>query len=552
MVAGKGAFADWHRALGVPVVPASSGAAAPTSRFDGWYSALTGLGMASKDKRQSTEFAPRVLTAIEARDLWRGSDIAARVVETIPREMFRQGFDVNVGEDKELSGAIGAAFEVLRAGDALRRAKEFERGYGGAAIWPVINDGSEDLSQPLNEDRIPEITRLKVLEARELTPSTYYDDPFHEKFGEPETYQLVPLSPHVGSPVITIHESRLIIFEGLRVSRDISVGTLTGWGDSVLSRMADILRDFETAWGSAGVLVADFSQAVWKLKNLAEILASDFDGRFMRRMQALELSRAVTGAVLIDGDETFERQTTNITGLPDLLDRFATRLAAACDMPLTLLMGQSPGGLNATGESDIRFFYDRVKSAQDACRPQIERLVYLLLRSKAGPTRGIEPEDWSIEFRPLWQPSDKERADARLTQATTDQIYINTMVLSPEEVARARFGGGDYSFETQVDLAARAKLEPEITAAQIEQVGQLIRAGFDPAAALAALQLPDIEHGGLEPVTVSQQVDESGNPVAAAGGGFGGGFPGGASDDGAEDDGKSTLDPDDDEPAEGE
>lgn len=543
MPAANDQFAAWSRGLSTPVVPAPSGERA--SRFDGWYSTLTGLGVVGKDKRQGTSFAPTLLSAIDARDMWRGSDIAARVIETVPREMFRQGFDVVVGDDKELSGAIGAAFEVMRALAALRRAKEFDRAYGGGAIWPVINDGSNDLAQPLNEDRISEIKHLKVLEARELTPHSYYTDPFHEKFGEPEVYQLVPLSGYVGSTVITIHESRLIIFDGLRVSRDQTIGTLTGWGDSILSRIFDVLRDYESTWSAAGALAVDFSQAIWKLKNLAEIFAADRDGQFVKRMQAMELGRSVTGAVLIDQEESFERQTTSLTGLPELLDRFNMRLAAACDMPLTLLMGQSPGGLSATGESDIRFFYDRVKAAQDAVRPQIERLVYLLLRSKAGPTRGIEPADWSIEFRPLWQPSEKERADARLVQAQTDQIYINTMVLSPEEVARARFAGGDYSFETQVDQTERAKLEPDITPAQIEQVGQLIRAGFNPAAALAALQLPEIEHDGLEPVTVSQQVDDAGNPVAVAGGGGfgGGGFPAG---------GGESADEPDDEPAEDE
>jgi len=40
---------------------------------------------------------------------------------------------------------------------------------------------------------------------------------------------------------------------------------------------------------------------------------------------------------------------------------------------------------------------------------------------------------------------------------------------------------------------------------QIEAVGQLIRAGFEPSAALAFLGLPDIAHTGLVPITVTQE-----------------------------------------------
>lgn len=45
--------------------------------------------------------------------------------------------------------------------------------------------------------------------------------------------------------------------------------------------------------------------------------------------------------------------------------------------------------------------------------------------------------------------------------------------------------------------------EPPDLAGQIEAVGQLIRAGFEPAAALALFGLPPIAHTGLVPVTVT-------------------------------------------------
>ncbi len=63
---------------------------------------------------------------------------------------------------------------------------------------------------------------------------------------------------------------------------------------------------------------------------------------------------------MLDKKDSFTRVQTPLTNLSDILDRFATRLAAAADMPVTLLMGMSPAGLNATGESDRAFFYDRV------------------------------------------------------------------------------------------------------------------------------------------------------------------------------------------------
>jgi hypothetical protein len=222
-----------------------------------------------------------------------------------------------------------------------------------------------------------------------------------------------------------------------------------GWGDAVLTRCRETLRDFQTAWASAGLLVADFSQAVWKIKGLAEILALDKNKEVENRISAMELARSIVRATVIDADgEEFSRQQTPVTGLPDLLSQFATRLAAAADMPVTLLMGMSPAGLNATGESDIRTFYDRIKSMQKRkLKPALEKLV----RVAFSALEIDEPEDWSIEFNPLWQPTEQEQAQARLTQMQVDQGYHDMQVLSSEEIREQRFAGRTYSFNTHVE-----------------------------------------------------------------------------------------------------
>ena len=60
---------------------------------------------------------------------------------------------------------------------------------------------------------------------------------------------------------------------------------------------------------------------------------------------------------------------------------------------------------------------------------------------------------------------DKEKAEVRNKQAQTDQIYSDLGVLSPEVIAKARFGGDRYSLETNIDedawkAVAAAKPDP--------------------------------------------------------------------------------------------
>jgi uncharacterized protein len=432
----------------------------PEQRSDGWQSALMGIGMPGRDKRGSLRYQAVVVTDHEARELWRGNDIAKKAIEVVPEEMFRQGFDIRLGDEgKKVVEEVMSVLEDLDVDVAMERAVQYERAYGGAAILPVVNDGARDMAEPLRPNSIMAIDSLKVYEPRELRPATYYTDPRSSKYGLPATYTLVPMNGLGYSGLQEIHESRLVIFPGIRVSNEDEHGTQLGWGDSVLTVMQEVMTDFGLSWSAAGVLVGDFAQAVYKFKNLAAIFAADKDGAFFKRMQALDASRSVLRGILLDSEEDYERKATPVTGLPELLDRFATRLAAAADMPVTRLFGMSPAGLNSTGEMDARFWYDRVAAQQRRRKKQLEQVLAFALRSRSGPLRGQEPQVWSVEFRPLWQPSEQERAQTRLTQAQIDEIYIRNGVVSPEEVALSRFGGDTYSLETTVDFRVRELLE---------------------------------------------------------------------------------------------
>lgn len=429
---------------------------------DGWHSAMTGIGDLMSDKRLWAEFNADITNVVENAELWRGDDLASRIVETVPNEMMRQGFELSIegeaGRAKDKIKDITSFWEDLGLNDFLWRALCYERAYGGAGILLGVNDLRE-MAEPLDIESVTRFDWMDVFEPLELHALTWQNDPSRRNFGYPETYMLHPITTG-GSTVtgVTIHASRLLIFPGIRVSRRLLTAQ-PGWGDAVLTRCRAVLRDFQTAWDATGILIHDFAQAVLKIKGLAEIISLGKDKELQNRIKAIQLSRSVARAVVIDADaEEFERKQTPLNGLAELLDKFGTRLAAAADMPQTLLMGTSPGGLNATGESDVRGFYDRVKSKQiQKVKPHIERVVKIIMR-----VMGIEePDSWSIKFHPLWQPTEKELAETRFIQAQTDEKNIVNSILAPEEVRESRFGGPEYSYETQIDPSLDLTPDPE-------------------------------------------------------------------------------------------
>lgn len=439
---------------------------------DGWFSLLTGLGTVAKDKRQSHDFCVDVIDYETSIALWRSDDIAAKAIDLPVDDMTRAGFDFQIQDDadntKEKQEDLEQLWEDLEVIPAFHEALGFERAYGGSAILIGAKDFATDLALPLDIDRVQSVDFLTVLERRELVPMFYYANPRAPKYGQVAIYQLAPIGPGqdvnndpAAHEIVLIHETRLIVFPGVRVTRQTLAGT-DGWGDSIFNRMWSVLRDFNIAWDGTGILVSDFSQAVFKMKELAALLGTTGgEEKLAIRLRALDLGRSTARAVVIDEEEEFERKATPVTGLAELLREYMSRMAAAVDMPVTLLFGTSPAGLNATGESDIRLWYDRVASKQD--RKVIPGLRYLTKILLAASENDFKR--WSVVARPLWQPTDQEVAETRKTVAESDKIMIEMDVLTADDVVESRYGGDVWTMETIVDFARRTKQIEEKAAA---------------------------------------------------------------------------------------
>ena len=441
---------------------------------DGWANLLSGLGTQARDKRRSTAFTrSSPLDQEEIDNIFHGDDTTATICELPAREMTREWFTlmVPIVDDVDLASEVMTKLADL---DLQRKTKEaitWSRAYGGSLIFIAVDDGEEDQSQPLNVDNLKSIKSLTVMDRHEVHVSEYYSVPGEEKFGQPKIYMITQAIADSGVVVSVnanqrgatgerIHETRVVRFDGVTTSRRRKRQN-NGWSESILDRVYDVIRDFNDAYGAAAHLMTDFAQAIFRIKGLADMLADDKQGMVLQRLRLMDLSRSVSRAIPLDTDEDFERKATPLSGMPQILDRLAMRLSAASRIPVTLLMGRSPAGMNATGESDIRLFYDTIKADQeDKLRGPLEYLVWLCFRSKDGPTSGKEPASWSIAFDALWQESSKEKAETRKTVAETDQIYVNMGAITEDEVRTSRWAGDEYSPDMQlVDTGGEREAE---------------------------------------------------------------------------------------------
>ena len=422
-------------------------------RGDGWQNVLTGLGICGRDKKQNASFViTNLFNRSELDMMYRSDGVVRLIIDLFAQEMVRQGWELEGDSD----GKIVNKMEELRVSQAMIELTKWARLFGGAVCIMGIADGLP-LDLPVDEEAIRDVQWLRVFDRYQAysRDGTFESDLNSPNYGFPNVYTI---NDNRTGAVFFVHYSRI-----LRMDWNILPPRWQnfnqGWGDPLIQTVYEELRNYSTAFSNTATIFEDFVNSVLYIPNLAEIIASQCgDQQVMRRLNILNLAKSNTNTAILDADERYEKLTTNVTGLSELLDRFMIALSAVTRIPVSLLFGRSAAGLNATGENDVRNFYDAVKQEQEGkLRSCLEKLIRYIMISKDGPFNGVEPEDWSLQFVPLWQNSEEQDALVRKMVAETDSMYIDRGVLDPSEVAISRFGGNKWSMNTEIDIQARER-----------------------------------------------------------------------------------------------
>jgi phage-related protein (TIGR01555 family) len=103
----------------------------------------------------------------------------------------------------------------------------------------------------------------------------------------------------------------------------------------------------------------------YKIKDLAMLLsAPEGKASIQRRVELMDLTRSAFRSQYLDSGEEYSRDSVSFQGIPEVLYIIFMLLSTDTGYPITRLFGVSPGGMNATGKSDMRNYYDGVRSLQ--------------------------------------------------------------------------------------------------------------------------------------------------------------------------------------------
>lgn len=373
------------------------------------FAARVGLGTGNQHDQSvyGFNFLSRDRLKLEA--MYRSSWVVGQVVDVVADDMTRKGVKLNGLSDPKESEKIDQEMDRLQVWGRLNKTIKWSRLYGGAIAVMMI-DG-QNVSTPLNVNTIgkDQFKGLLVLD-RWMVQPTLQDlvTELGPDYGTPRYYDVITDS--VGLCNQKVHYSRVIRMDGVELPYNQSI-TENLWGQSVIERLEDRLTIFDSATLGAGQLVYKAHLRTYKVKGLRSLIAAggQLYEALVKQINQIRQWQSNEGLTLMDADDTYEAHQYNFSGLDNILLQFGQQISGATGIPLVRLFGQSPAGLNATGESDLANYYDNINQQQEGrLRTPLQILYAVLHLSVLGKPL---PDSFSFKFASLWQLDDEKKAN---------------------------------------------------------------------------------------------------------------------------------------------
>ena len=344
----------------------------------------------------------------------------------------------------------------LQVWAVVREVVEHDGFFGRGQIYIDVGDdastnkGRAELQKPFNPKvkvKPGGLVGFRTVEAFWSYPGPYEsNNPLHPDFYKPRVW-------YVMSNIVD--SSRLLTIVG-RQMPDL-LKPAYSFGGLSLSQMAKpYIDNWLRTRQSVSDLLHSFSTMVLKT-NMATVLQGKPATNLFKRAALFNTTKDNKGLMLLDKDsEELDNVSTPLGTLDKLLAQSQEQIASVTGIPLVILLGVTPSGLNASSDGEVRSFYATVKAYQErVLRDPLSVMIDIIQLDIDGE---IDPEiTWN--FVDLWEMDEKDKAAIRKSDADMDVAYVGAGIVTNEEV-RDRIVQDEDSPYFGIDLSGPAPEPP--------------------------------------------------------------------------------------------
>jgi hypothetical protein len=357
---------------------------------------------------------------------------ARKIVRIIPEDALRKEWIVE-GIDQEMARKIKARLDQLQFMQTLKRSLILERLLGGCLTFLGIESTEDDTEKAYHPKEGSRLAFCNAIPISRISRLSWNTDPLDENYMRPQLFMINGQEVHVsrclvwdGEPLYDPYDFALTNFRA----------NISGFGPS---KLAPIWDDIVKAVGTrqAAYQMIQTNNAILMMINDLQDLGGTAPGKkHLEKLKEVANSLSVYRAALIDGDKVDVKQhSASFGSVPELIITFIQILSAASDIPATRFLGQAPGGLNASGESDLENYYNVIDAFQrQRIEPQLRRMYDIIGYNLFKEQWRSERDKLEFVFPPLWNASELEEADKHTKQIDNAMKLFDAGMMSEAKV----------------------------------------------------------------------------------------------------------------------
>ena len=350
-------------------------------------------------------------------------------IQTVSDDLSRKWIKIDGCDDPQKLEILENELKKLHIKDLFHKAVTTTGYMGGAFIF--IDTGEDDLTLPLAINdlsaELKEGSKVKfvVVDPVNVSPIEYNCiDPLRDDYMRPRMWQVLGKR---------VHASRLLTFVENQPPMLLKPN-YNFLGIPQAQILWDYVMHFNQTRASTARLLEKISLLV--VQTDMDAVLSDEHGieLFDAKMEFLERYRNNDSVFVCDKEsEGVMNVQTTIAGCTDVVRQSLELIACINRTPAVKLLGISPSGFNATGESDLKNYYDYISSKQELYREQIQTIINVIQLCEFG---NIDPTI-TFKFEPLNEENKASQAMTAQTKIGALTQLVDRQAMSAEELRTA-------------------------------------------------------------------------------------------------------------------
>lgn len=405
--------------------------------------------------------------------------ITHKVVSKPAEDATRNGFRLVISGNEKLQQQMQRKLDSLNLQSVLAQQIVFQRSNGDGYLTIGVKElSATSTDTPIDPENVLDVAFVHAFGQAHIKAYQTNDDPTSVDYGKEQAIVVQPTTngytvnksgDQIADPkpveTVVIDQSRYCHISLDKFEDDLH-------GTSVIQRCKNQIKNMSIATETVGKMLREFTFKIVK----SDSLMGESSVKFRQDKEEMSQSLNTEATAFINSEDDIVKLSTPTNGINTLLDFAWQDLAAASNIPKSVLTGEQAGTL-AGASQDVANYYDTVKATQEQeLKPEIEKIVKLLFWAQDVGGGSVDPDtiDWHIEFNPLWTPDDKTMAQTNLINTQAAVARVGAGMQAPDEAMASLNGQANNQIQPAQNMAvdsagAEKEFESQFTPEQVEQ-----------------------------------------------------------------------------------